>query len=910
MPLVATFDDLFADIKDRQTQRQALLRQGAWPAPPADLDAEQQQTWHDIAHEAYRQGLDPRLALAAAHAEGSDTSRFRHWGNGHVVTSPANAFGTMQVLRSTAADYGLDPTDYQQNIQAGVRKLKQVHTLYPNDPHLAFASYNAGEGTVRAAGGLPQNTETPQYVRRAMAFLRGVLTPTSAEAAEPGKRTFDDLFSTSPPQQPVPTRQGPPLSFDDLFAQPPPQAPVSSLSAPSAPVPQASELDTPAEAAARAEAETRASAGMEGPGNPLMQLPTLRRPGPFGRSGPGAYRRGTQLIPEPPAGPEILNLPVLAESEATMAAGKLPAQLPPPTAGIYEALFGSPGGGTETRRFSALSADDALSKAQAIRADAGEAITGIQSIHLISTGVDNAPPLARSSPEQETLLSAHLDDAKRWLAAILQPAPAAPTLTPTPQAPPAAPPFPPSGQLLFGQPTPQPATIFRNGKLVPNPDYRPLLPGQGDFAPPYGPQSVEGLRQTGSHVFEHLGQIPEALTALIPLLFPSKIRPDWETSYGREVNTAPNAFTAAMDSLSQQLAVDPRILLQHDTFADHLIRALSGAGIAIPEAVLATMLGGPVGGLTGLGILSGLKHGDAAALTEAARMAILGKLLTYARTMPMALRVPFTSALFGGTAASTGASLEDSFIQALIGAGLAIPGATPGRGVMTQIRGLGDWWRGGGAPPEAPVPPEGAPPTAPSGGGISRTMLLRGFALEQQGASLPDIAKALSSEFGVPANAAYAGAKHIRRTYAAALQSLSQQLPANTNESPLPPLPEIQPEAPNPLPDFPRYPHGEGRLGTVKVGAEALHPAEAEDILARYDSTVQQYREAATAATDPVQQQQLTLATDHYTEAARPYRQALEQWAQRYPDEAAFLDRKSTRLNSSHIQKSRMPSSA
>ena len=846
-------DNLFASIEADQRQRDALVRQGAWPKPPAHLDAEQQQTWHDIGHEAYSQGVDPHLALAAAHAEGSDSSRFRHWIGGRVVAGPLlptgeRATGVMQVLPSTAGDYDLDPTDYHENIVAGVQKLKQVAGLYPNNPAFVLASYNAGEGNVQKKG---VAAAAPGYVRRGLTFMQSLLLPGTAEAATGAPITkplrLEDLLGDTQPapgsSPPAGTPITKPLRLEDLLGQP--SAPT--LTSPLPPTSPTMQTDDQERAA----------------------LDTLARQ---------TYQRPYDILEDD----EKAAVNSAYDQQKTAVAGAPSAVFMP---GVYEALFGSPSGGTETRRFSAVSSDDALSKAQAIKEDAGEAITGVQSVHLISTGMGT--PFARSSPEQETLLSAHLDNAKRWLAAKLQPAPTAPALTPTPQAPPAAPTFPASGQLLFGLPTPQPATIFRNGKLVPNPDYWPLLPREGDVAPPYGPQFVEGIRQATAAALQHLGQIPSALMAMNPLL-PSELKPDFETAEQRR-QTGPNPWTAAMDTLSQQIAVDPKILLQHDTFADHLVRALGSAGIALPEALVATMVGGPVAGLTGLGVLSGLKGGDAAALTEAARMAILGKLLTYARTMPMALRVPFTSVLFGGTAASTGASLEDSFIQALIGAGLAIPGGTPGRGVMTQIRGLGDWWRGGGAPPEAPVPPEGAPPTAPSGGGISRTMLLRGFELEQQGATLPDIAQALTAEFGVPANAAYAGAKQIRRTYTAALQSLSQQPPANTNESPPPPVPDIRPGAPNPLPDFPRYPNGEGRLGTAKVGAEALHPAEAEDILARHDSTAQHYREAATAATDPVQQRQLTLAADHYTEAARPYREALEQWAQRHPDEAAFL---------------------
>jgi len=34
--------------------------------------------------------------------------------------------------------------------------------------HLAVAAYNAGPGAVRNSGGIPQNAETPNYVRNVL----------------------------------------------------------------------------------------------------------------------------------------------------------------------------------------------------------------------------------------------------------------------------------------------------------------------------------------------------------------------------------------------------------------------------------------------------------------------------------------------------------------------------------------------------------------------------------------------------------------------------------------------------------------------------------------------------------------------------------------------------------------------
>ena len=102
--------------------------------------------WDLVQRKAKETGLDPYLILALIRQE----SLF----DAHAV-SPANAFGLMQLLPTTAArlakELGLpQPTaenlfDPELNLTLGTFYLRELLRLYANDPVKALAAYNAGE---------------------------------------------------------------------------------------------------------------------------------------------------------------------------------------------------------------------------------------------------------------------------------------------------------------------------------------------------------------------------------------------------------------------------------------------------------------------------------------------------------------------------------------------------------------------------------------------------------------------------------------------------------------------------------------------------------------------------------------------------------------------------------------------
>ncbi|HYL65220.1 MAG TPA: lytic transglycosylase domain-containing protein [Candidatus Methylomirabilis sp.] len=107
---------------------------------------------------AERHNVDPALVRAVIETESN-------WNP--AAYSRKGAGGLMQLIPSTAQRYGAsDVFNPQQNIDAGVRHLKWVLERYNGNLDLALAAYNAGEGAVDKAHGVPAFRETRNYVQK------------------------------------------------------------------------------------------------------------------------------------------------------------------------------------------------------------------------------------------------------------------------------------------------------------------------------------------------------------------------------------------------------------------------------------------------------------------------------------------------------------------------------------------------------------------------------------------------------------------------------------------------------------------------------------------------------------------------------------------------------------------------
>ncbi|NOZ38098.1 MAG: lytic transglycosylase domain-containing protein [Gammaproteobacteria bacterium] len=87
------------------------------------------------------------------------------------ATSRRGASGLMQLMPETAAHYGVsDLYSPQQNLDAGIRYLRDLLKRYDNHLYLVLAAYNAGESAVAKYKGIPPYRETQRYVKKVMQY--------------------------------------------------------------------------------------------------------------------------------------------------------------------------------------------------------------------------------------------------------------------------------------------------------------------------------------------------------------------------------------------------------------------------------------------------------------------------------------------------------------------------------------------------------------------------------------------------------------------------------------------------------------------------------------------------------------------------------------------------------------------
>jgi soluble lytic murein transglycosylase-like protein len=145
----------YLDQADRQQNSSARVG-----FSPEEIDAA-------IEKAAARHKVDANLVRALVKVE----SNF----NPNAV-SRKGAMGLMQLMPQTARQLKLrNPFNPEENLDAGVRHLKQLMESFGGDVRLTLAAYNAGAGAVTRSAGIPNYRETRNYVKRITELYGGGL---------------------------------------------------------------------------------------------------------------------------------------------------------------------------------------------------------------------------------------------------------------------------------------------------------------------------------------------------------------------------------------------------------------------------------------------------------------------------------------------------------------------------------------------------------------------------------------------------------------------------------------------------------------------------------------------------------------------------------------------------------------
>ena len=137
------------------------------PAPPLLVNRLPREVLDPMIRKAARKhGVRAALVKAIVTAESAFDAN---------AMSSKGALGLMQLMPATAQQYGADPLDPAENIEAGTHYLRVLldrYHRYRNCVTRVIAAYNAGPGMVDRYRGIPPFPETRGYVARVLQYLK------------------------------------------------------------------------------------------------------------------------------------------------------------------------------------------------------------------------------------------------------------------------------------------------------------------------------------------------------------------------------------------------------------------------------------------------------------------------------------------------------------------------------------------------------------------------------------------------------------------------------------------------------------------------------------------------------------------------------------------------------------------
>lgn len=134
-------------------------------------------SWDSLIEEASsRYGVDKNLVTAVIARESAGNPR---------AVSNKGAKGLMQLMDGTAKEMGVKYSfSPAENINGGVKYLKNMLNMFDGNERLALASYNAGPGAVKKHGGVPPYRETIEYVNAVLKLKNRAASNSAAQTDE------------------------------------------------------------------------------------------------------------------------------------------------------------------------------------------------------------------------------------------------------------------------------------------------------------------------------------------------------------------------------------------------------------------------------------------------------------------------------------------------------------------------------------------------------------------------------------------------------------------------------------------------------------------------------------------------------------------------------------------------------
>ncbi|EGO63150.1 lytic murein transglycosylase [Acetonema longum DSM 6540] len=164
-----TAESSFADYLSTAQRQQAPVRFRQSAVSQTENDSRFQaqhrnQVQRMVHATAEKYGVDPKLAVAVAKVESDFSAN---------AVSSAGAVGVMQLMPETARKLNVrNIRDPKENIDGGVRYLKEMLDTFNGDVRKAVAAYNAGPEAVKSYQDVPPYPETKNYVAKVMSFYR------------------------------------------------------------------------------------------------------------------------------------------------------------------------------------------------------------------------------------------------------------------------------------------------------------------------------------------------------------------------------------------------------------------------------------------------------------------------------------------------------------------------------------------------------------------------------------------------------------------------------------------------------------------------------------------------------------------------------------------------------------------